>query len=300
MGRESVLFPITWKKSQWPIASQVRGEMNGWSLPRGNQALPGAGPFAGDDDVVDFESGSSIPQNFLYWRFPADGAFQVAPKGHPNALRVRPSRANLSGPVNSTEKALTGKLGLSFIGRKQAHTFFSYTVDLLFTPSSSDQEAGVTVFLTQPNHISLGLAKTPGEKNRYELRFRTTTTTSTNTHTTPVPQTWNLAQNLRLEISTFNETHYVFSAHPADRAKDRLVLGYADTQIVSGDSGPFTGALIGVYATCNGAGEKDLVFCPPGGDAFFGRWRYTGIGQKIDFSRIVHSDADGHTRIAVP
>lgn len=127
MGRESVLFPITWKKSQWPIASQVRGEMNGWSLPRGNQALPGAGPFAGDDDVVDFESGSSIPQNFLYWRFPADGAFQVAPKGHPNALRVRPSRANLSGPVNSTEKALTGKLGLSFIGRKQAHTFFSYT-----------------------------------------------------------------------------------------------------------------------------------------------------------------------------
>lgn len=299
MGRESVLFPVTWEQSQWPVASQVRGEMNGWSLPRNNQPLPGTDHFAGDDDVIDFENNSSIPQHFVYWRFPTKGAFQVAPKGHPSALRVRPSRANLSGPINSTDKALTGKLGLSFIGRKQSHTFFSYTVDLLFNPHNSDQEAGVTVFLTQSNHVSLGLGKASGNKDGYELRLRTMSTSGTNIRTTPVPPTWNRAQKLRLEISTLNDTHYVFFAHPKDCAEDRMVLGYADTRIISGDSGPFTGALVGVYATCNGAGKNDHVFCPSGGDAFFSRWRYTGIGQKIDFSRIEYSGA-GDMRTTVP
>jgi hypothetical protein len=232
-------------------------------------------------------------------------AFTVSPEEHPNTLRLRPSRASLNGPLNSTDKALTGKLGLTFLGRKQTHTLFSYSIDLSFNPHSTDYEAGVTIFLTQSNHVSLGFAKAPrlstdGLDNisGFELRLRTTSISSTETKTTPIPATWTHAQHLRLEISASNDTHYMFSAQPRDCAKDRVVLGYVDAQIVSGHSGPFTGTLVGIYATCNGAGKRGQTFCPPGGDAFFSRWRYTGIGQKIDFSKIV-SRGVGNTHTAV-
>ena len=43
MGRETVLFPVTWEKGEFPVASQVRGEMSGWRLPPSNKGIGGEG-----------------------------------------------------------------------------------------------------------------------------------------------------------------------------------------------------------------------------------------------------------------
>ena len=43
MGRETVLYPVTWRTGDWPILQPVRGEMSGWQMPPSNLAVAGEG-----------------------------------------------------------------------------------------------------------------------------------------------------------------------------------------------------------------------------------------------------------------
>ncbi len=65
MGREAVLFPVTWDKGGWPILQPVRGRMSGWPLPAPSRNVPGDGPFVSDPDVYDFPVGQPIPRNLV-------------------------------------------------------------------------------------------------------------------------------------------------------------------------------------------------------------------------------------------
>lgn len=298
MGRESVLFPVTWEEGEWPVASQVRGVMSGWPLPPWSREVPGIGPFVQDSDSIDFEPGSSIPSHFLFWRFPDYKNFAVSPRGHPYTLQIQPSRSNLTGIPQSNDTAVTGKLGLSFIGRRQTHTLFSYSVDLSFSPQQSYQEAGVSVFLTQFNHIDLGIAKSASAgSHNLELRLRTessgtiNSTIASSTQITPLPSFWSHARTIRLQIHTANPTHYAFTAFPAGNPNAKVIAGYVSARVVSGGSGPFTGTILGAYATCHGAGSSGQKRCPRGGEASFGRWRYRGAAQEIDFGDFVPTGA---------
>lgn len=128
LGRETTLFPVTWPKDGWPIASQVRGIMSG-PLPLANRNVSGEGLFAGEADVVDFVPGSSIPKHFDFWRTPAKpNSFTVSPPNKPNTLRLTASRANLTGDAN-----FNATDGLTLVTRRQAHTLFNFTVDLELT-----------------------------------------------------------------------------------------------------------------------------------------------------------------------
>jgi len=43
MGRETVLYPVTWAKGAWPILQPVRGQMEGWHLGPQNKKIGGEG-----------------------------------------------------------------------------------------------------------------------------------------------------------------------------------------------------------------------------------------------------------------
>jgi beta-xylosidase len=43
MGRETVMFPVTWKTGDWPILQPVRGQMSGWQMPPPNISIAGEG-----------------------------------------------------------------------------------------------------------------------------------------------------------------------------------------------------------------------------------------------------------------
>ncbi|RMZ15561.1 hypothetical protein D0860_01521 [Hortaea werneckii] len=290
MGRESILTPVRWDSGEWPVFSQAHGLMSGWRLPAHSRDVNGIGPFIGDCDLVDFEPHSSIPSHFLHWRWPQDGAFTVSPENHPYSLRIVPSRANLTGSVFSDDFALTGKTGISFIGRRQTHTLFTFGVDMKFDPEAPDQEAGITAFLTQLNHISLGIAQSNhsvqhGKGSGLEFRFQIETagtinsTIPSSTVVTAVP--WCGGDTIHLQMHTINETHYGFSAWPTDRPNEKIIIGHASAEVVSGGNGPFVGTLLGAYATCNGAGSTNSTTCPGGGNAYFSRWRYSGAAQQI-------------------
>lgn len=245
MGRETVLFPATWEEGDWPVLEPVRGRMSGWPLPPSQRRddAGDAGTFADDPDVVDFAPGETIPKNFLYWRFPQDGAYTVSPDESPRSLRLTPSTANLTGDAKFVPDQ-----GITFIGRKQTDTLFTYSVDVDVGSGTIEKEVGVTVFLTQDQHLDLGvvlLASNETNGTAPHLRFRATGTGNNEgpapaTSVTPVPGGW-LGQPLRLQIQAVNDTFYSFSAGPSDESHPGQVIAYAPATIVSGGTGPFTG-----------------------------------------------------------
>ena len=252
MGRETVLVPATWKEGEWPVLQPVRGRMSGWSLPPQTRAIRGSGPFVEDPDIIDFPPGSAIPTHFLYWRFPPKDAFAVSPQGHPNTLRLRPTQSNLtsSAPLSTISE-------LSLIMRVQTDTLFSFSVDVVsFEPKLEEEEVGVTAFLTQTQHLDLGIVLLPTSDSSSKgsvklvphLRFRVTNVpdlTGNFNGTVPtvikaLPENW-LNAPIRLQIAAINETHYTLSAASSTASWESELMGIAPATILSGGDGRFTG-----------------------------------------------------------
>lgn len=245
MGRETVLYPVTWGEGEWPVLQPVRGRMSAWPLPPRSRDLAGEGQWAGDGDAVDFGPGESLPLHFMSWRFAPDGAFSVSPDEKPNTLKVLPSKANLTGGPDFQPRD-----GISFIARRQTDTLFDYSVDVEIDAEVEEEEAGATVFLTQDQHLDLGvvlLASDGSSELAPHIRFRGNGTGNNEgptpeTVVEPVPEAW-LGRPLRLQIQAANDTHYTFSAGPSDGAEPEKTLAYAPATILSGGTGPFTGKL---------------------------------------------------------
>ncbi|KFX89979.1 hypothetical protein V490_06721 [Pseudogymnoascus sp. VKM F-3557] len=290
MGRETVLFPVTWDEGSWPVLAPVRGQMSGWPLPPRTRAVRGSGPFLEDPDIIDFSPGSDLPAHFVHWRFPPKDAFTVSPHGHPGTLRIRPSVANLtsSAPLTATEE-------MSLVMRVQADTRFAFSVDVVgFKSEKEEEETGVTAFLTQTQHLDLGIVMLPtserdhngNKKLDLHLRFRVTNIPSAAgnfkgeipTVVKALPKGWEGAP-IRLHIDAVNATHYSLSARSVKEPRKVELMGIAPATILSGGDGPFTGTLVGVYATSNGGVGTT--------DSYISRWRYEGKGQDIDNGRTV-------------
>ncbi|KAF1911404.1 glycosyl hydrolase [Ampelomyces quisqualis] len=275
MGRETVLFPMTWNTGEWPVMQPVRGKMSGWELPEQSRDIPGDGPFNDDPDVYDFAEGTAIPRNLVYWRVPLESSFAVSDKG----LEVALGRNNIAGSPGGPEPAAKA---ISFIGRRQTDSTFSFSVDLSFTPTAAKQEAGITAFLTQYANIQLGVVSENGT-----LSFRFNSTESQN-EKTALPTAWT-GKPIRLGIEMPNPSEYVFSVSLASDDAGKIDIGKASAAQLSGGTGSFVGTLIGVYATCNGVGEG--LNCPEDTPkAYFNRWRYTGITQYISATESVSSE----------
>jgi hypothetical protein len=203
MNRETVLYPVSWPKNQWPICDPVRGIMSG-PLPPRNLNIAGPGAFVKDPDYYNFAPGSAIPLHFTYWRFPHTQNYGISPPGHPYTLALTPSNANLTG-----FPAFAPLDGQTFIGRRQVDTLFTYSVDLSFSPSKSEEEAGVTVFLNQEANVDLGVVYLDGSA---QLRFRGRGFNDVDVPTiiSPLPKAW-YGNGVHLQIRAINFTHYSMS-----------------------------------------------------------------------------------------
>ncbi|EXL45605.1 xylan 1,4-beta-xylosidase [Fusarium oxysporum f. sp. radicis-lycopersici 26381] len=169
--------------------------------------------------------------------------------------------------------------GLAFVARKQTSTLFQFSVDLLFSPEVQEEETGVTVFLTQLQHLSLGVVNLVSSHGKLtpHLRFRIEASGKPGIDTPkakvlPIPSDWE-GSLIRLTVSTPDDKTFAFSASCTKGAATKMELGQASGNIVSGESGPFTGTLLGVYATSNGG--KGVT------PAYFSRWTYLPIAQKV-------------------
>ncbi|KAJ6099291.1 hypothetical protein N7467_000826 [Penicillium canescens] len=290
MGREMALTPVTWKQGDWPSFAPVRGIQEGWYLPP-SKAIPGDGPFVNDPDIVDFEPNSTLPRNFAFWRWPNKKSYTVSPPSHPRTLRLTPSMASITSGYKNYTAGYDGT-DFTLIMRRQTDTLFQYSVDVSFAPTVENEEVGVTVFLNQVQNINLGIAMLPANSaNKTDstlkphFRFLVSGLVSNekdipSPFVTSVPSSWS-QDPIRLIIRAENETHYSFFAASSSRPWDLLRLGQAPATIVSGGVGPFTGSLVGVYATTNnGKGSTK---------SYISRWRYFGLAQEIGNGDLVHS-----------
>ncbi|KAI2628554.1 glycoside hydrolase family 43 protein [Hypoxylon sp. NC1633] len=283
MGRETVMVPVSWPDGEFPIWSSLKGEMSGWELPLENVQINGHGPLITKGDSVDFEPGSVLPAHFTHWRFPVAESYTVSPPDHPSTLRLDPSTLNLTA-LNGN---YAGPSGQTFVGRRQQDTLFTYSVNLDFAPTSLEEEAGVSVFLTQNHHLDLGVVMLPAHSSTAsfpgmnysinsselipQLRFRGISYIPVpNDIVIPIPSAWT-DKTLRLEIKAHNMTHYSMSAGPAGALSEmHTVLDVSNAAVSWG----FTGVILGIYCTSNGYEGST--------PAYFSKWRYIPQGQYRD------------------
>ncbi|KAK3937883.1 glycosyl hydrolase [Diplogelasinospora grovesii] len=292
MGRETVMTSVTWANGEFPIFSPINGKMSGWPMPRPNLDIDGPGPWISEaDDINSFPSGSSLPAHFTYWRFPNPDSFTISPPERPGTLRIKPSMLNLTALNGNYAGPKAAPGGQSFVGRRQQDTLFTYSVDVSFDPKVQEEEAGVSVFLTQNHHLDLGIVMLPeGSANAAFPGTRNATKATDNTNklvpfvrfrgisyisvpdpvVAPLPEAWS-GKSLTLEINAFNMTHYSFAVGPADaRSEMQTVMVVSNAPVSWG----FTGTILGVYATGNGGNGTTPVYVSG--------WRYTGQGQFRD------------------
>ena len=157
-----------------------------------------------------------------------------------------------------------GAKAISFIGRRQTHSLFTFSVDLSFAPQAAGEEAGVVAFLTQLANIRLGVVQ---DGSQLTFKF----SASNHSKTSAVPPSW-VGSPIRLQIQMATPTDYTFTAMLASETTTKIVLGTASAELLSGGSALFVGTLLGVYATCNGA--RSGQECPSGKPkAYFNRCR---------------------------
>lgn len=147
MGRETILTNVTWDKKSWPVFNDpVEGTESGWELPNFFQDPPGTGPLVTErDDNLQFAPNTTMPPHFVHWRPPVGDSYTISPQGHPNTLRLKPSSLNLTGIDGNAG----GPGGQTFVGRRQVDSLFDYSVNMDYKPKTLEEEAGITLFLTQ-------------------------------------------------------------------------------------------------------------------------------------------------------
>lgn len=187
-----------------------------------------------------------MPLHFTHWRAPVAGKYTISPPGHPDTLELRPSRLNLTG-LNGH---YAGKEGLTFVGRRQEHTLFSYSVELEFSPSAiaaeEGVEAGISAFLTQNHHLDMGIVLlrangTSGNLTTH-VRVRGMPNTSVTEPVYTLPAAW-VGRKLKLEIRANTMTHYAFMIGLAGAEGDAEMIMVATVSNVAVSWG-FTGEYI--------------------------------------------------------
>lgn len=301
MGRETVLTAVTWTEDEFPVFTPIAGKQSGWAFPSVDTDLPGSGPFITDGDDIDFAPGSTLPAHFTYWRFPNASSFTVSPEGHPNSLQLLPSRLNLTG-LNGR---YAGPEGQTFVGRRQQDTLFTYSVTLDYSPTIYQEEAGVTVFLTQDHHLELGIVLLPANESTSvisnltftppadagalipQIRYRGISFVAVPAPIiAPIPDAWG-GRPLTFVIQAANETHYSFSVGPEGTESELQKILYVSNSVLSyGFTGEYfylcigrvtdgrVGTFVGVYATSNG----DDGTTP----AYVSDWKYITQGQNVE------------------
>ena len=295
LARETVLTPVQWSEGDWPTFAPVRGYMSG-PIPTATLDVKGQGSFIDVDESEDFLPGSALPRDWDFVRAPVNpGDFVVSPPGRYNQFELTASRSNITG--SPTINATTG---ITLITRLQTATLFDFSFDMAqdFSDVEGD-EAGMTSFKYNDQHVDLGLVNLPGDSSnstRKYLQARATGTfaPSANPDVTanvtlpetvlwPIPAAWS-NDLLRLRLHSINESTFEFSAAPAARPLESQSILKFSAALVTG-SGIDSGHLVGAYATTNGA-DREMK-------AYISRWRYNAIAQQIDYNTVCTYNADG-------
>lgn len=235
LGRETFLAPVSWSEDGWPIVNQGKPLQATMTV----QGLPTPHPWPARVERDDFDG----PKLGLEW----------------NLLRNPPA-----GMVSTTDRAgwlrlvghqttLSDVGSPAFVGRRQRHFAVRASTRMDFVPKTAGHAAGVAVRADEDNHYLL-LVKLAEDSARttVELRRRIR-----GTEETVAEHELSKAGPLVLTVHS-TATHYSFSFQVDDGPE--VELGQVETVPLSSENtGGFTGAYIGLYATSGSSPQSAIA-----------------------------------------
>ena len=223
LGRETCLAPVEWREG-WPVVNQT-GTNAEFVHARTLAAHPWPPPPARDD----FDS-EQLGLTWIHLRNPVPENYSL--RARRGCLRLRGSSDNLLAAASPT-----------LVARRQQHFEFTATTSLEFDPANSNEEAGLTLLMTNEHHYNFLVTSRGGQRVlrvKYHLELIEQTAVE-------IPLAPGAVQ---LRISGTRELyHFSFcQGEQAFREVAKVNTRYLGTEVTSG----YNGVVIGLYATGNG------------------------------------------------
>lgn len=229
LGRETFLAPVRWDKNAWPVVNgdgTIALHMDVSTLPQQ--------PFAEKPARTDFKNGQ-LGHGWVYIRnyHPENYTF-VSGK-----LRLKATPADLDNYKESP----------TFIGRRQEQFDFTATTSVQLQQATSDDEAGLTVYMSEQSHYDLFVKQLTDGKQAIVLRYRLGELTHIEKEVV-LPS----KDKVQLRVKGNNE---VYSFEYATDGKNFRELGKINTRYISTETaGGFTGIMLGMYAVAGSTASK--------------------------------------------
>lgn len=223
LGRETFLVPVKWDEDGWPIVGN-----------NGKIELEMAAPsFFEKKEVVSRELDDFNENNLkLYWNFRRN------PDINCYSLTKRKGYLTLLCCKTTLDEADT----VTFVGRRQQDFNCRVRTKLEFEPQYENEEAGLTIYLSENFHYDIAISKKQGKKC---IVFKRSIASLKDEKVFDLPEN----KPVILEIRA-NQLYYYFF-YEIDNKK--VEVGKGETFLLTTEvGGRFTGNYFGLYATGNG------------------------------------------------
>lgn len=228
IGRETCLTPVVWNSGEWPVVNK-----NGTTdeivkiIPPGFEKEPQ--PFNAIN--LDNFDETHLGNDWIYLRNPDSSCYSLSTrKGWLTLVGCKYNLCSLESPT--------------FVAKRQQHFDMSVTAKMDFNPKKKNEEAGLTVLMTNLFHYDF-FVKTKGKQRQLTVRY---TLDSLNQVLRQVPLN---EGPVELKV-TGNKKEYIFSfRQKGDKEFKKLALlntRFLGTEVTGG----YNGVVIGLYATGNG------------------------------------------------
>lgn len=225
LGRETFLAPVTWTEDGWPVIGD-NGTVSE-TMPAGNLPLR---PAAAAPIRDDFAASTLAP----YWNF------MRTPNPENWSLAEKESCLSLRG----NEMSLNEIGAPSFVARRQQHFDCNVSAYMTFAPQRDGEEAGIAVYMNERFHYELAVARIAGER---KIIFRRRIGSLQKIEN---EEPWS-SDSIVLHMKA-NKDQYAFGF--SDGSGAPFWFGRGETSLLATEvAGGFTGVLIALYATGNGA-----------------------------------------------
>lgn len=232
-GRETFLLPVTWEDG-WPILTRP-GETVPYVQKR--PALPAqpAPPFptTGNFSIVEEFDTDSLPPHWMTPRVPTEDWY-----------RLRDGKLELTArPVSLGDMAQP-----SLLARRQQHTNAEAETEVLFSPTQTGDEAGLTVFQSDDFHYALGVSLNAAGQRVVRLRRKSGADMAADGElVVEVPAIAGTNGAVRLKIAARGNSYDFFQSAPGEDWHP-VATGQDGTILSTRAAGGFVGSVFGVYA----------------------------------------------------
>ncbi|MCL2387948.1 MAG: glycoside hydrolase family 43 protein [Defluviitaleaceae bacterium] len=228
LGRETFLVPVSWE-SEWPVINY------GIGLVRETEPFPNLPETPTKMQTsFDFREISKIPMNMMHLRNPITKDYKL----ESNGLKMRLNK----NPI--TELA-----DVSYLCIRQQHKSFHVQTQMLFTPATENENAGLVILQDHLHNYQFVLTKKNDEtilrivkckKDKTEIRIEK-----------PVPN----SEGIHLKISAHEQDLTFY--YSLDGKTFTPILEDTANFLNTDTAGGFVGNTMGLYATSNGEDSKN-------------------------------------------